>query len=1373
MAEDDGSARIRIILDSTGVPAEARALGTRIKAAINSGMRGLDRDIQQAIAKTTVQVRVVPDLTRFETRLRSGLRNLPAVPVSVTPDLSRFESRLRAGLRGLDDASIRVIPELGRFEAQLRAGLRGIDAVSVPVVPDLSRFRTALASGLRGLPDAAVRVAPDLTRFQMQLRAGLRGLPDAAVRVAPDLTRFQSQLRAGLRGLPDAVVRVAPDLTRFQSQLRAGLRSLPDAAVRVVPDLTRFEAQLRAGLRGLPDAAVRVVPDISRFQSGLRTALRGLSAQVVVTPDLRGFNRALQTEIRTRLDGVRIPIIPDLRRFDRSLVQGLSDLEGIRVPVIPDLRRFEARLRTALRGVEISIPVVPDMSGFNARIRAHPLPTVTVPTNADTNGFRKALSKLGQVAGVAAKSLTGLLAFGAIGIAAASAATNVGALLAALAPAGGIIAAFPAVIAGAVVALGTLKLAFLGVGDALSAALSGDADQFAEALKKLSPAAQKAVLAVRSFAPELKKVQQSVQQSFFKQFSGDITGALKNLLPLGSGLKKVSAQFGKAASEGLKFAATSQASAPLKAIIQGTADAASGLQTAIAPIAKGFLDIGAAISTAFGAKAGAAIGDLGARFGTYLSGLAASGRAVELVSAAVKVFKQLGSIVSNVGGIISGVFKAADDAGGGLLNNLSTITGHFEKFVKSAEGAESLRGVFGAVAEVAAQLGPILTAVVTQLGKLGPTLVPVITQLGQAITVLVGGLDLRGLAAGLSSVAGGLVEGFQYIAPALAPVATALGSLLDAVSPLLPVVGQLVGLVATGLAYAVRAASPLIKVLASWLAVALGGALAIAQGALRVFLGVARQVWRVVEPLADLVGGALAAGFRKLTESGIVSGAFDKLIDVLRVFKPFFDEVAPAAARLATSLKDLASDVYARLVPALQGLKREVVPALAPLRRLGGDVMRNLGAASRKAGRDVAALLDHMAPLARETLRTLKPAADLALAFLRMHVLNGLPEKIERLATVLAMFGYAVKEGLRGLYEFVHDAIDLFQFLYDVLVGHSIVPDLITAIISWFAQLPNQVVAIVSQLVTGLISWFAALPTRIMEALSTLGVSLGTIFATAFTAAWINIQAWGASLNAWFAGLPARIWTALLSLGSFLVSAFTSAGQQAMSVARGWGASAVAWFATIPPAIGGALSSLAGWVSNQFRLAAAAARSLALQARSQVVAAFRSLPSMVGSALGPLGSHLSGALNSALGAALGAVDRIMSSIASRFAGLGSLISASIGNIGGQILGQIKSGLPASVRGLLPFANGGIVDGPTAALIGEAGREVVIPLTRPQRARQLAEQSGLLGILGTAKRTPAPAGSGRSVTNNFTIHEAGDGHVTAHRVISRMALAAGI
>lgn len=66
-----------------------------------------------------------------------------------------------------------------------------------------------------------------------------------------------------------------------------------------------------------------------------------------------------------------------------------------------------------------------------------------------------------------------------------------------------------------------------------------------------------------------------------------------------------------------------------------------------------------------------------------------------------------------------------------------------------------------------------------------------------------------------------------------------------------------------------------------------------------------------------------------------------------------------------------------------------------------------------------------------------------------------------------------------------------------------------------------------------------------------------------------------------------------------------------------------------------------------------------------------------------------------------------------------------------------------------LADGGIVRAPTNALIGEAGAEVVIPMTRPARAMQLLEQSGLSRML-----TP----SGNVSVSVYLGNEAFDQHV---------------
>lgn len=100
-----------------------------------------------------------------------------------------------------------------------------------------------------------------------------------------------------------------------------------------------------------------------------------------------------------------------------------------------------------------------------------------------------------------------------------------------------------------------------------------------------------------------------------------------------------------------------------------------------------------------------------------------------------------------------------------------------------------------------------------------------------------------------------------------------------------------------------------------------------------------------------------------------------------------------------------------------------------------------------------------------------------------------------------------------------------------------------------------------------------------------------------------------------------------------------------------------------------------------------------------------------------------GTLIAAVGSFVGAVQRAIGWVK-------DLINAI------RAINREKEGISNPLRNLqVPArAAGAIVRSPEVALIGEAGPEVVIPLNRPNRARQLAEQSGLTGMLGGSGTT---------------------------------------
>lgn len=94
-----------------------------------------------------------------------------------------------------------------------------------------------------------------------------------------------------------------------------------------------------------------------------------------------------------------------------------------------------------------------------------------------------------------------------------------------------------------------------------------------------------------------------------------------------------------------------------------------------------------------------------------------------------------------------------------------------------------------------------------------------------------------------------------------------------------------------------------------------------------------------------------------------------------------------------------------------------------------------------------------------------------------------------------------------------------FLWLYNYLVGHSLIPDMVKAIVNWFLWLPKQVWNIIKSIATffynmfvDVIKWAQQLPGKIMNAFSSL----------------IN----------WFKKLPGVVWNAVKNIGKKVADAF-------------------------------------------------------------------------------------------------------------------------------------------------------------------------------------------------------------------------------------------
>lgn len=815
------------------------------------------------------------------------------------------------------------------------------------------------------------------------------------------------------------------------------------------------------------------------------------------------MERNIKAAIR-RISPVQIWVEADLRAFGHS-IDTLSNFDPITLPVRPDVDRaqFEAAIEAALAGLEVSVRVVPDLDDFDAAIRAHNTPTVTVDVNADTDRFGAALSRLGGIAGRAGGQLGGLLRFGAVGIAAAGAAQSIIGLTAALAPAAGLLAAGPAVILGYQAALGTLKLALSGVGDAFSSALTGSADEFNKSLEELSPAAQAAAREVRALKPAFEELKSSVQDAFFQQIEGDITrtaDALKG--PLLSSLTNISSAWGNAAKGVLGYIQGAQGVSNVKSILGATQLGVEGLASTTNKLTAGFLQVAASVSDAFGARFGAALGNAGQSFGTFLQNAASSGQAVAWVEGAITVLKQLGAILSNVGSILSGVFQAGNDVGAGFLNNLQAITQSFSEFVNSARGQEAIGAIFATIGSIAAQLGPILAALVTQVGAIAPALAPVFETLGPALVGLINSLGpaLAAIAPSLQSVASGLAGAFAAIGPALGPVGAAIGGILTALSPLLPVIGQLVAAVATSLA-------PVLSALAA----ALTPVISALAGALTPILPPLTAAFTTLAtaltPLITLIGTTLGQVIQAVAP--LLASLAGIVAQIATAFAPLIAQLTASLVPVFQMLAPLISQLVAAIVPLIEQLVSALLPVLPPII----DAFLAIQQAILPLIPVAIQLVTALAPFVSLIISALAPIIQFAAEIVKWVAINAVVPVIQTVVSVLTSIITTVTSVLNGVSGFV------------------------SGVISFFSNLKTNVSNLVSGLVNAVVGFFTSLPGRAMGAVRSIVSGLGSIFTQAKEAVMSRVRSLVGDAVDFIRGLPGKAKAALGNIGSTLASA--------------------------------------------------------------------------------------------------------------------------------------------------------------------------------------------------------------------------------------------
>jgi phage-related protein len=532
--------------------------------------------------------------------------------------------------------------------------------------------------------------------------------------------------------------------------------------------------------------------------------------------------------------------------------------------------------------------------------------TITVRVRDATRnglaGIGRGLASLGRNGGIAHKAL-GLVARGMAGLAAANAAVSVvgalGGALVQLAPAALML---PGILLGGAAAMATFKIATAGFGEALKAA---DPAAFAKATKDMAPAMRETLTTLRGLKPQLLDLKKTVQQNFWQGFSAPIKALAAQYLPvLKTGLGGIATEMNRVGVTALNAFRSTTVLGSVGVILNNTRAMIENARTSLANFGVGFVKLGAIGSTYLPAV-GTAIDSVAAKFNGWVSAGMADGSIKAMIDNALVGFRDLGTIIANVGSIIGSVVSGLGGAMASPLAGLAALTTRLAEFMSSAAAqgplqalGETMRVVGTAVGDVLLAglnaVAPLITAAAPLVQALATALsgalVGALAALGPPITALVSALGtaLMPILPVISELIVSLAQAFAPVVAALAPVVQQLGAaLLPVVQQLAPIIADIAMQLGQFLAQAITTLAPIIPPLVAAIGSILAAVLPVLPPLIQLASAVLPLIAMVINnsviPAINIVAAVVTAVFAVIV--AIITAAVAAIVATLSWFE--------------------------------------------------------------------------------------------------------------------------------------------------------------------------------------------------------------------------------------------------------------------------------------------------------------------------------------------------------------------------------------------------------------------------------------------------------------------------------------------------------
>ncbi|HEW7950995.1 TPA: hypothetical protein ACJXLA_001835 [Streptococcus pneumoniae] len=561
-----------------------------------------------------------------------------------------------------------------------------------------------------------------------------------------------------------------------------------------------------------------------------------------------------------------------------------------------------------------------------------------------------------------------------------------------------------------------------------------------------------------------------------------------------------------------------------------------------------------------------------------------------------------------------------------------------------------------------------------------------------------------------SKLAGSLFKGFEKVVVTSAPkISSVFQSLLDTVAPVFESIERSVNKFGDGLS---RVYDEHVVPAINSIANAFNGLIDIIQilweNSWQPFAEFLSGVFGVsIEGISDLLGGGLLATL------GLLADAIKLVADGFTVFSDWCKENKEPIVALITTWQTINFLSWAEQAGGLAGAFSLLGSKVSLI--VGG--IKNLGLAIK------ALTFDKLVSFGETIYLNTLYAKDFVVNSGKTIAQLG-KTALELGKSALAWTAHAAKMGLATAAEFAHSVAAgvataaTWAFNAALAVLTSPITLVIAAIAALIAigvllyQNWDTVVEFAKTAWQGLCDFISGICRAIGEFFSGLWTKLqeifepiGQWFGEKFQQAWDAIVNIFTPIGSWFGQRWADVTSALANIGAWFTDMFQKAWTGLTNIFSKLGL----WFGERWADVTSVLANVSSWFGNMFTSAYNAVKNAFSSIGGFFSGVWSTVQSIFVNAGQKVGSAVGGAFRSAVNGVLGTIENVVNG----FIGMINGVIGMINKIPGVSLGGI------GYVSLPRLARGGIVDSPTIAMIGEAGKEAVVPL----------ENTGFIQTLG--------------------------------------------